>query len=76
MATSRLHDFARVDGLWVPPAWALESQCVFLDFARSSDLGLRFQSFCHCLNFDDRARESRGDGTPRFGGADEFHDHP
>ena len=28
MATLRLHDFARIDGLRVPPAWALESQCV------------------------------------------------
>ena len=27
-------------------------------------------------SFDDRARESRGDDTPRLGGVDEFHDHP
>ena len=28
-----------------------------LEFTLFSDLGLRFQSFCPCWNFDDRARE-------------------
>ena len=63
---------------WIPfrGHCCLAPKKCLLEFTRFSDIGLRFQSFCPCLNFDDRARESRGDGTSRLGGVDEFNDHP
>ena len=71
MATLRLNDLVCIDRL-AGSTCAGVGPGIFL-YASSLRLQSRLESQ---LDSDDRASESRGDGTPRLGGVHKFHDHP